>query len=85
MIVPYTPGGYTDFMARIVGQKLSEVLGQPFVFENRPGANSVIGADAVGRAGVVAQVDRGFVRRAAQDLAQDGQAADAGVEEADGS
>ena len=49
MIVPYTPGGYTDFMARIVGQKLSEVLGQPFVFENRPGANSVIGADAVAK------------------------------------
>ena len=49
MIVPYTPGGYTDFMARIVGQKLSDVLGQPFVFENRPGANSVIGADAVAK------------------------------------
>ena len=49
MIVPYTPGGYTDFMARTVGQKLSEVLGQPFVFENRPGANSVIGADAVSK------------------------------------
>ena len=49
MIVPYTPGGYTDFMARTVGQRLSEVLGQPFVFENRPGANSVIGADAVAK------------------------------------
>jgi tripartite-type tricarboxylate transporter receptor subunit TctC len=49
MIVPYTPGGYTDFMARTVGQKLSEVLGQPFVFENRPGANSVIGAEAVAK------------------------------------
>ena len=49
MIVPYTPGGYTDFMARTVGQKLSEVLGQPFVFENRPGANSVIGADAIAK------------------------------------
>src|SRR6266536_852615 len=47
MIVPYTPGGYTDFMARTVGQQLSEVLGQPFVFENRPGANSVIAAHAV--------------------------------------
>jgi tripartite-type tricarboxylate transporter receptor subunit TctC len=47
--VPYTPGGYTDFMARTVGQKLSEVLGQPLVFENRPGANSVIGADAVAK------------------------------------
>lgn len=50
MIVPYTPGGYTDFMARTVGQKLSEALGQPIIFENRPGANSVIGADAVAKA-----------------------------------
>ena len=50
MIVPYTPGGYTDFMARTVGQKLSEALGQTIVFENRPGANSVIGSDAVAKA-----------------------------------
>ena len=50
MIVPYTPGGYTDYMARTVGQKLSETLGQTIVFENRPGANSVIGADAVAKA-----------------------------------
>ena len=50
MIVPYTPGGYTDYMARTVGQKLSEALGQTIVFENRPGANSVIGADAVAKA-----------------------------------
>ena len=49
MIVPYTPGGYTDFMARTVGQKLSEVLGQPIIFENRPGANSVIGADVIAK------------------------------------
>jgi tripartite-type tricarboxylate transporter receptor subunit TctC len=50
MIVPYTPGGYTDYMARTVGQKLSDALGQTIVFENRPGANSVIGADAVAKA-----------------------------------
>jgi tripartite-type tricarboxylate transporter receptor subunit TctC len=50
MIVPYTPGGYTDYMARTVGQKLSEALGQTIIFENRPGANSVIGADAVAKA-----------------------------------
>jgi len=50
MIVPYTPGGYTDFMARTVSQKLSETLGQSIVIENRPGANSVIGADAVAKA-----------------------------------
>src|SRR5712671_1079918 len=50
MIVPYTPGGYTDYMARTVGQKLSEVLGVPIIFESRPGANSVIGADAIAKA-----------------------------------
>jgi tripartite-type tricarboxylate transporter receptor subunit TctC len=50
MIVPYTPGGYTDLMARTVGQKLSEALGQSIVFENRPGANAIIGTDAVAKA-----------------------------------
>jgi tripartite-type tricarboxylate transporter receptor subunit TctC len=50
MIVPYTPGGYTDYMARTVGQKLSEALGQTIVVENKPGANSVIGADAIAKA-----------------------------------
>jgi tripartite-type tricarboxylate transporter receptor subunit TctC len=49
MIVPYTGGGYTDNMARMVGSKISDAVGQPFVFENRPGANSVIGADAVAK------------------------------------
>ena len=50
MVVPYTPGGYTDIMARLVSQKMSEALGQPFVIENKPGANAVIGADAVAKA-----------------------------------
>jgi tripartite-type tricarboxylate transporter receptor subunit TctC len=50
MIVPYTPGGYTDFMARAVGQKLSEALGQPIIFENKPGANAIIGTDVVAKA-----------------------------------
>src|ERR1700704_4676317 len=50
MIVPYTPGGYTDLMARLVGQKISEALGQPLVFENKPGANAIIGTDVVAKA-----------------------------------
>ena len=50
MVVPYTPGGYTDLMARTVGQKLSEALGQPVIFENRPGANAIIGTDVVAKA-----------------------------------
>ena len=50
MIVPYTPGGYTDLMARLVGQKISDALGQPIVFENKPGANAIIGTDVVAKA-----------------------------------
>ena len=50
MIVPYTPGGYTDLMARTVGQKISEALGQPIIFEKRPGANAIIGTDVVAKA-----------------------------------
>jgi tripartite-type tricarboxylate transporter receptor subunit TctC len=49
-IVPYTPGGYTDYMTRTVTQKLSDVFGQTVIIENRPGANSVIGADLVAKA-----------------------------------
>ena len=50
MIVPYTPGGYTDTMARAVGEPLGRVLGQPVIFENKPGANSILGADMVAKA-----------------------------------
>ena len=50
MIVPYTPGGYTDLMARLVGQKISEAVGQPIIFENKPGANAIIGTDVVAKA-----------------------------------
>lgn len=49
-IVPYTPGGITDSVTRIVTQKLSEAVGQPIVIENKPGANSIVGADLVAKA-----------------------------------
>jgi tripartite-type tricarboxylate transporter receptor subunit TctC len=49
MVVPYTPGGYTDLMARLVGQKISDAIGQPIVFENKPGANAIIGTDVVAK------------------------------------
>ncbi len=50
IIVPQTPGGASDALARIVGQKLSEKWGQPVVVENRPGAGGNIGMDAVAKA-----------------------------------
>src|SRR6201989_2900340 len=50
MVVPYTPGGYTDLMARLVGQKIADALGATIVFENKPGANAIIGTDAVAKA-----------------------------------
>jgi tripartite-type tricarboxylate transporter receptor subunit TctC len=50
LIVPQTPGGASDALARIVGQKLSEKWGQPVVVENRPGAGGNIGMDAVAKA-----------------------------------
>jgi tripartite-type tricarboxylate transporter receptor subunit TctC len=50
VIVPSAPGGATDIVARLMGQWLSERLGQPFVIENRPGAGNNIGTEAVVRA-----------------------------------
>ena len=48
-IVPYTPGGITDSVTRLVTQKLQDALGQPVVIENKPGANSMVGADAAAK------------------------------------
>lgn len=46
LIIPYSPGGGTDVLGRILGQKLSTLWGQPVVIENRPGASGLIGAKA---------------------------------------
>ena len=46
-IVPYPPGGATDIMARLIGHRLSEKLGQQFVIENKPGAGNNIGTESV--------------------------------------
>jgi tripartite-type tricarboxylate transporter receptor subunit TctC len=50
LIVPYTAGGFTDQMARLVQAGLQNRLGQPVVVENIPGANSIIGVNAVAKA-----------------------------------
>jgi tripartite-type tricarboxylate transporter receptor subunit TctC len=50
LIVPVAPAGASDIAARLMGQWLSERLGQPFIIENRPGAGSNIGTEAVVRA-----------------------------------
>ncbi len=49
-VVPYTPGGITDTVTRIVTQKLQDNLGQTIVIENKPGANSIVGADLAAKA-----------------------------------
>jgi tripartite-type tricarboxylate transporter receptor subunit TctC len=49
IIVPYTPGGTVDVLARMIGPKLTEAWGQPVVIENRPGAGGNIGADFVAK------------------------------------
>ena len=50
IVVPYTPGGFTDQMARIVQIGLQKSLNQTVVVDNKPGANSIIGVDAVAKA-----------------------------------
>ena len=50
LIVPYPAGGGADLLARGVAQRLGDALGQPIVIDNRPGANGIIGTDAVAKA-----------------------------------
>ncbi len=49
LVVPYPPGGPTDTVARLVGQKLGEQMGQTVVIENKPGAGGNLGAESVAR------------------------------------
>ncbi len=49
MVVGFAPGGFTDVLARLLGQKLSERLGQPVLVENKPGAAGTLGADLVAK------------------------------------
>jgi tripartite-type tricarboxylate transporter receptor subunit TctC len=49
-VVPYTGGGITDIVTRVVTQRMQAALGQAIVVDNKPGANSIIGADLVAKA-----------------------------------
>lgn len=50
IIVPYSPGGTTDLLARAIGRHLSDVWKQPVIVENKPGVNGMLGADMVAKA-----------------------------------
>lgn len=50
LVVPYPPGGSADILARAIGQKLSDGIGQAVVVDNRPGAGTAIGAEATAKA-----------------------------------
>jgi len=50
LIVPYPAGGPVDILGRVIGQKLSESLGQPFVVDDKPGASGTLGSDLVAKA-----------------------------------
>jgi len=50
LVVPFAPGGPADFLGRLVGQKMGEDMGQQIVVDNRPGANTIIGAQSVAKA-----------------------------------
>src|ERR1700716_869298 len=47
LVVAFTPGGASDVLARLLGRKLEQILGQPFVIDNRPGAGGNVPAEAV--------------------------------------
>lgn len=50
LVVPFSPGGGTDLIARTLGQEMSKDLGQPVLIDNKPGAGTIIGTDAVAKA-----------------------------------
>jgi len=50
IIVPFSPGGGTDLIARTLGQEMAKDLGQPVIIDNKPGAGTIIGTDAVAKA-----------------------------------
>ena len=53
IVVPFAPGGATDVVARMLAQRMSERLGQPFIVDNKPGAANMLANDLVAKAKVV--------------------------------
>jgi tripartite-type tricarboxylate transporter receptor subunit TctC len=49
IVVPYTPGGFTDVTTRIVSVELAKAVGQSVIIDNRPGANSIVGVEIVAK------------------------------------
>jgi tripartite-type tricarboxylate transporter receptor subunit TctC len=50
LVVPFAPGGGTDLIARTLGDAMARELGQPIIIDNKPGAGTIIGTDAVAKA-----------------------------------
>ena len=50
MVIAFPPGGPTDFVGRLIAEKMKDILGQPVLIENKAGANGAIGADFVAKA-----------------------------------
>jgi tripartite-type tricarboxylate transporter receptor subunit TctC len=50
IVIAFPAGGPTDFVGRLVADKVKDILGQPVIIENKPGANGALGADAVAKA-----------------------------------
>ncbi len=81
MIVPFAPGGSTDLLARLMGQKLNERMGQPVVVENRAGGGGHIGADFVAKsapdgytlatAGIPQAIGMSLFKKVPYDMAKD--------------
>jgi tripartite-type tricarboxylate transporter receptor subunit TctC len=56
MVVPFTPGGSTDILGRVVAQRIGATLGQQVVVENRPGAGGSVGTELIARSGLYARL-----------------------------
>ena len=61
VIVPFAPGGGTDFIGRFIAQRMSATIGQQVIVENKPGAGGNVGADLVAKSPPDGQIGRAHV------------------------